>query len=70
MKLLLKKDDNVVCEVCEITTVEKNSDILFFFLNQHLRKADIELIEKELSLKTGKQCVALDSLFANKIMGV
>lgn len=70
MKLILEKEDGIKVEIREINTLEKGSNILFFFLNTHLRKEDIEAIETELINKIGKRCVVLDSIFVNKIMGI
>lgn len=33
MKLLLQNDDNTTVEIKEITSLNKNSEVLFFFLN-------------------------------------
>lgn len=70
MKLYLQKDDGEKVEISEVSTLNKDSEMLFFFLNSHYRKSDIESIEIELKNKTGRQCIALDSVFANKIMGI
>ena len=70
MKLFLEKDDGVKVEISEVSTLNKDSEILFFFLNSHYRKSDIESIEIELKNKTGRPCVVLDSVFVNKIMGI
>ena len=70
MKLFLEKDDGTKAEIREINTLNKDTEILFFFLNSHYRKEGIESIEMELKNKTGKQCIVLSSVFVNKIMGI
>lgn len=70
MKLFLEKDNGEKIELKEITGASENSKTLFFFLNFHLREKDIEVIEENLTSKIGKQCVVLDGMFADKIMGV
>lgn len=70
MKLFIEKDDRTKVEISEINSLDGESEILFFFLNTHLRKKDTQNIEEELNTKTGKKCIVLDNLFVSKIMGV
>lgn len=68
MKLILLKN-GVQTEIKEITSISKDSNMLFFFLNSRLRSSDIERIENELSRKTGVKCIVLDALFLTEIKG-
>ncbi len=70
MKLILEKDEGIQVEVRDIVNLDKDSKILFFFLNGHFREQDIINIEESLSSKTGRKCIVLDSIFKDKIMGI
>ena len=70
MKLILQRDDNSTVEIKEIKSLNKNSDMLFFFLNTRLCKTDIEKIENDLSDKIGRKVIVLDVLFKEKILGI
>lgn len=70
MKLFLEKDNGEKIELKEITGASENSKTLFFFLKARFPQKDRENFENELSLITGKQCVILDGVFVDKIMGV
>lgn len=70
MKLLLQNDDNTTVEIKEITSLNKNSEVLFFFLKGCYRQEDITIMENKLQDKIGKKVVIIDNRFAEKIMGI
>ena len=70
MKLLLQNDDNTTVEIKEITSLNKNSEVLFFFLNGRYTNENIAKYENELQKKIGRKVVILDGRFTEKIMSV
>lgn len=70
MKLILQNNDNSTVEIREIESLDKNSEMLFFFLNTRLCETDIKKIENDLSNKIGKKVIVLDILFKEKILGI
>lgn len=69
MKLILRDEGMRDIEIKEITTINKDSKVLFFFLDTIIRPSDITEIERELSEKIGIKCVVLDKRFRPEIMG-
>ena len=69
MRVLIEHDDGKLVEAREIESVPPTADTLIFFTRIALRRVDLEQIEKQLSKKTGKRCVVLDS-YMEKVVGV
>lgn len=69
MKLILRDVQGDI-EVKEILNLNKDSEMIFFFLGQILRAKDIESIEEYLSKKVGKKVICLDARFREKIYGI
>lgn len=70
MKILLQHDDGLTTEIREIECLNKDSETLFFFVCNIMRKIDIKDLEDELKNKTGKNVVILDGRFQGKILGL
>lgn len=70
MKLLLQRDDKSIVEVKEIEGLNKDSEMLFFFLNCLMRPEDIKNLEILLSKKIGRKVVILDAAFKEKALSI
>ena len=70
MKLLLQNDDGAMVEIKEIEGLDKDSEVLFFFLKQNLRIEDREKLVERLKEITGRKVVILSPCFECKIVGL
>jgi len=66
---LFAESGNIRTEIKELKLVKSDSEVLLFFVDMRLSDEDIEKLEKELTNKTGKKCVCLDSRFKDKVYG-
>ena len=68
MKLYIQNDSGAMTEIREIESLI-NADTLFFMSSMRLSEKDIDTMEKDLSQKTGKNCIILDGKFS-KVLGI
>lgn len=69
MELFIRKDNGNTIQVKEMTTLDKDCKMLFFFIQHIVKPDDIRAMEEVLSEKTGKKAIVLDARFSETILG-
>lgn len=65
MKLILK-DGDIEVELKELNTINKDSDVVIFFLKKHLEPWRIGQMAESLEVKLNKEVVILPCQFLDK----
>lgn len=69
MRLLLECEDGTVRELKEATKIDGNKDrLLVVFVDEHIRPLEIDEMEKNISMKTGRSVIVLDAKFKPPIL--
>ncbi|QPQ30990.1 hypothetical protein [Lysinibacillus sp. JNUCC 51] len=69
MKLILKDGENEI-ELKELNDVNKDSDVVIFFLKQFIEPRIIEVMVDSLSRQLNKKVIILPNVFTEKAYGI
>ena len=70
MKLFLETEAGLKVEIKEINKADSNAELLIFFLDARWGPDDLDRVQKNLGIITGRECLVLGKEFRPTIYGI